>query len=167
MGTGRQQITRSDGVRAQVRVTGGAAYFAGNQSALVNYFGFTKSQAATIGPRWISLVPSDPGYKNVAADATLQTSLPELKLAGGLREGHKSVVDGKAVIGIDGAATLDGLHGTAVLYVTRDGHPLPVELVVRQTGHGQADAAVTITMSHWGERVDVTAPANSIAIGTI
>lgn len=166
-GSGSQQISRSDGVRAQVRVTGGSAYIAGNQLALVKYFGFTASQAALIGRRWISLVSSDPGYKGVAADATLETALPGLELGGHLSEGHRSVVDGKAVIAIDGTATPGGLHGTATLYVTSGSHPLPVELTLRQTGRGQSDAAVTITMSRWGERVNVPVPGNAMTIGGV
>ncbi len=97
----------------------------------------------------------------------MQTSLPEITLKGHLTEGRKSIGDGQAVIGINGAATLAGLHGTATLYITRTSHPLPVMLEMRQTGGAQAGAVVTITLSHFGERVAVPVPAKRIPIGQI
>ncbi len=164
-----EQIAMSDGMRAQVRVTGGDAYLTGNEVALVKYFGFKRTQAAAIGSRWVSLVPSEPFYKTVANDATATTALTDITPTGPVHLGRATDIGGQAVIGISGPLTglSVGVTGSDTLYVTRTARPLPVRLVTQVDDPGHPVSIATVTMSDWGERVAVAPPTGAVPFAQV
>jgi hypothetical protein len=145
---GRQDIRRSGGVHAHVRLLGPVAYISGNQQTLVSYFGLPRSVAQKIGVRWVRIPSSDHAwYPTVAADATLLSALSQVTPAGPLVELPASELDGKSVIGIRGNIP-KGFRGgdTDTTFVTQSAHPLLVAAIFARSGQ-----KMTSTFSHWGE----------------
>jgi hypothetical protein len=168
--SGRQHITRSDGTVANVEVTGGDAYFAGNRTALVTYFELPSSDAAVVGSHWVSLTPSDRDYQPVADGVTLQSALAELAPPStGLTEGPQTTIDGQAVIGISGklAGSTATKSATATFYITTGDHPLPVEVRTVGIEKPRLEVVGTVALSNWGERVAVSPPTSSIPLDKI
>ena len=78
-----------------------------------------------------------------------------------MTETAPTTIDGQPVIGIHGAVPVPGSpHSTvtATLYISRASNPLPVGATYTYSGGGSA----TIRLSHWGETVSLTPPANAI-----
>ena len=159
---GRQYITRSGGVQAHVLIIAGVAYISGNQATLVHYFGLPSAVAREVGSRWVSIPSSNSGYSTVAADATLSSAIASLAIPGHITETKPTTIDGQAVVGIHGDMPIPGSPQTSVvatLYVSRTSRPLPVGATYTYGKGGTA----TITLSHWGETVALSAPTNTIA----
>lgn len=159
LNSGRQTITRSDGVDAHALVTRAFAYVSGNQKALVTFFGFPTSVARKIGARWVRVPSTDPSYATVAAGATLPSALSEVKPSGHLTELPARGPGGHAMIRIRGGMP-KGFKGsgTDTILVTRSAHPLLASATFAGSGH-----TYTTTFSHWGEHIATKAPAHWIA----
>ncbi|MDE3131800.1 MAG: hypothetical protein KGL16_11665, partial [Acidobacteriota bacterium] len=167
---GRQSIRSSDGTRAQVLVVGKRAYISGNQRALSSYFKFTTDERAAIGSGWVSIPPTSTAYAQVSFDVTVPTALQEVAPTGQLKEGRATTVDGMRVIGISGTAPAvvsAGGTGTDTLYVTASRHPLPVAAAMQATVAPRPQLTMTVTMSHWGERVRVSPPAAEVPLSAL
>jgi hypothetical protein len=164
--SGRQHITASTGTVANVEVVDGHAYFTGNHVALLKYFGLPSRVVAALGSRWVSLSPSDSGYKTIADDVTMRTALSGLGPVGDLSEGHQTTIDGQAVVGISGKAPgmTAGATGEETAYVTDTSHPLPVVISSAVTQRPHQRVSNTIRFSDWGEHLAISAPADSISI---
>ena len=81
-----------------------------------------------------------------------------------------TTIDGQRVIGISGGVptvAVAGGKGTATLYVTASSHPLPVRVSMSASAAGRPKAAVTGTLSDWGERVTVKAPTQPLQLGQL
>jgi hypothetical protein len=133
----------------------------GNRAALVHYFGFPAAVAREVGSRWVSIPSSGSGYSTVAAGATLSSAIALLAIPGHVTETNPTTVDGQAVVGIQGDVPIPGSPHTSVaatLYVSRTTSPLPVAATSTFSKGGSA----TITLSHWGETVALTAPPNAV-----
>ncbi len=158
---GRQVITHSQGENAQVIVVGGTAYFAGNQAALIHYFGLPAALAQKVGSRWVSVPSSSRGYSVVAAGLTLTGLIGGFAIPGQLTETAPTMVDGQAVVGIKSQAPPTGSTAasvSAIVYVTRSRTPLPVRAVYTFSKGGSA----TLDLSGWNEHLAVKAPTNVI-----
>ena len=164
MRNGRQHITRADGVDAHVALIGSVAYVSGNYQALTGYFGLSASVAHLVGTRWIRVPSSDRGwYPNIAADATLSSALSEIEPTGNLVELPARTIDGLPVVGVRGGMPKGFVGGgTDTVWLTRSAHPALVSAVL-----ANASQKVTITFSHWGERVVIAPPSDWIAVNKI
>ena len=126
---GRQQITHSGGVKAQVVVVGGLAYFSGNQTALVHYFGLPAAVAQKVGNRWVSVPSSSTGFSAVAGGASLAAVLGGFAVPGQLKETAPIQVDGQSAVGVTGKGPVTGATGvsvSAIVYISRSHTPLPL-----------------------------------------
>jgi hypothetical protein len=163
---GRQDITHSGGEIAHVLVVGSAAYISGNQAALTHYFGFPAAVARKVGAGWVSVPSSSSGYQTIAGNATLSSSLTGLAIPGHTTETAPTTIEGQSVVGIRGTVAVSGSSHAkveATLYVSRGAKPLPVEATfVYSTG-----GTLTISLSHWGEKVALSPPPNSIPISDL
>jgi hypothetical protein len=161
---GRQQITISGGARAGVLVFAGVAYISGNQTALVDYFGFPASVARQLGDRWMSIPSSSSDYSTLAAAATLASALTEITPVGPLTETAPTQMDGESVVGISGRApSLYGQPGTLTTYVTRSSRPLPVQVTASLKANGHTPAGhTTSSLTDWGEHLVLRPPPNAI-----
>jgi hypothetical protein len=166
---GRQEITRSDGVRAHVLIVGGRGYFSGNQAALVKYFGLPVSEARAVGTRWVSVPASSSAFAVVASDATLQSALHLLVLTRPLKKTAPTTIDGESVIGLKGDASgfsseAGGLGSVAgLVYVSRNTDPLPVRATYRTRTGGSA----TLEFGDWGEHLRLRPPANVVPLSAL
>jgi hypothetical protein len=158
--SGRQAITASGGIQAHVLVLAHVAYISGNEAGLVSYFGFPAAIAKRVGNRWVSVPSSTGAYATVSAAATLSSALADITPSGQLTTTAPTTIAGQAVVGIRGRPPASLRQtGTATIYVTRSSHPLPVYVTITLAN---AAGTVTSTLSNWGERVAITAPANAI-----
>ncbi len=164
--SGRQLITTSKGVRAQVIVAAGGAYLSGNYAALARYFGFPAEVATAVGGRWVSFTHADAGYGSVAVDVTATSALAELVPLGPLRVRTDVNISGRRLTAIEGAmpGTPKGVSGTQTLYVTRGTEPLPVRVSTQLRKGGRVVASGTILTSAWGERLTVRPPSRPVAV---
>ncbi len=163
---GRQKITTSGGVRAEVIVAGGHAYLSGNYAALAHYFGFPAAVASAIGQRWVSFSHADSGYGSVAVDVTAPSAIAELVPVGALRVRAGVKVAGRRLTAIEGAMpnAPRGVSSTQTLYVSGGSDPLPVRVSTQLRRGGHIVAHGTILLSAWGERVAPAAPQRPVAV---
>lgn len=163
---GRQQITHSGGVKAQVVVVGGTAYFAGTQAALVHYFGLPAAVAQKVGNRWVSVPSSSRGFSVVAGGTSLSGVLGGFAIPGQLKETAPTQVDGQSAVGITGKGPVTGSTGSsvsAIVYVSRSHTPLPLRAVYTFSAGG----SVTLELSGWGEHLAIKAPTNAIPVAQL
>lgn len=139
------------------------AYIHGNAYTFHNYFGFTKAQSSRYAGDWISIPYTSPGYSTVSADATFGSFLYYLFPQRNLRL-VKSTIAGERVVGIRGVARLQGTTVLETLYAPAQGKRLPLE--EKMTSPGHPGNGVT-TMTNWGERVEIHAPAHYVPISKV
>jgi len=170
--SGRQQIT----VNAHtftVLVIGAACYFQGDAVSVTQQLGLPSSLASTYAGRWISLAPSDAPYGPVYAAVTAPTAIADNVVFRPKRETGITRFAGRRVIGVTGPMTnitvagqTQVSKGTATLEVAAARPHLPA----RYTENGTIDNARTIfsmTFSHWGEPLSVTAPTGAVSFASI
>lgn len=163
---GQQRISVTPRGQARVVVVGGVAYIGGNQTGLMDYFGFPAAAARKAGSRWVSIPSSNPGYAPASANVLRGSVLTSLTPSGRLAETAPTKIDGTAVIGIAGAGPAlrsGGAASSLTLFVSRAGAPLPVRAVLSDK---QGDHE-SITLGSWNERVALKAPRGAIAIATL
>jgi hypothetical protein len=167
---GQQTVTDGAQGNANLLVVPGHAYLQGNASFLKNSFGFPASIASQYAGKWISFVPSDPGYQQVVDGDTLSSALTESTPTGALTITPARTLDGQTVEGISGGLprniTQGGAKGSQVLYVSKTAPYLPVEVVTAGSLGGQSGTTV-VRFSRWGESVSVVAPTDATPMSSI
>jgi hypothetical protein len=151
-GVGSQEIHVSS-LRMTVRVVGTTAYVKVTHTGGEFFVGMAGVSPSRYLNHWIAYRPGDKTYKAVASGGTMASMVSYLKPKGKLSKAGVSVIDGRPVVGVWGGY----LGSRGCLYVSAVGKPLPVRLTVTTVG----GTDVTITFSHWGEKVAVTAPAGA------
>jgi hypothetical protein len=132
---------------------------------MVHYFGFTQHERSRLADRWVSLTPSDSGYKTVVTDVTINSDINDLLPSAPLTS-TITRLDGQPVIAITGRppASQDPPRGaTVILYVSESTQPLPIE----QTLTAPGGISGTSTLTRWGQPVNVSPPAHAIPVSTI
>jgi len=155
---GIQQITIGR-QRVTIIVINGVAYQRANRLALTQFMGFPADIANRLQNRWVSFVPTDQPYTDIAASVTLDSALNEIALTGAVMVSKATTVLGRSVIGLSGTSRLNGAE---TLYIPTSGTPLPVQEVLTLNGDKE-----TITFSRWGESVAVTKPTGVIAFSSV
>ena len=170
--SGRQQIT----VNAHtftVLVIGSACYFQGDAVSVTQQLSVPAAQASAYAGRWISLAPSDAPYPQVYAAVTAASAIADNVAFRPQRETGISRLAGRRVVGVTGAMTnitvagqTQVSKGTATLEVAATKSHLPA----RYTENGTVDGAHTVftmTFSHWGRAIAVTAPTGALSYASI
>jgi hypothetical protein len=157
-GIGSQEIHVSS-LRMSVRVVGTTAYVKVTHTGGEFFVGMAGVSPSRYVNRWIAYRPGDKTYKAVASGGTMASLVSYMKPKGNLSKAGLSVIDGRPVVGVWGGY----LGSRGCLYVSAVGKPLPVRLTVTTVG----GTDVTITFSHWGEKVAVTAPAGATPAATL
>jgi hypothetical protein len=167
---GRQTVVGGTAGNAELLVVPGHAYVKGDAAFLKNSFGFPASFASSYAGKWISFVPSDPGYQQIVDGDTLSSALVESTPTGTLTLTPTRTVDGQTVEGVSGGLPHDisqaGAKGSVVVYVSTNPPYLPVEVVTTGSLDGQSGTTV-VTFSRWGEAVAITAPGGATPISSI
>lgn len=159
-----RQVIEADGAHAQVILIHRTAYIEGDAKAVVTYFGFRGPNAKKLAGKWISLTPTDSGYRNVASAVTLKSDFQQVALKGPFEKSRPVTVDGKKVIPIRGVMK-DAPRGATipvVLEVTASGAVLPVAL--RASGDGIKES---VSWNDWGHAVILTAPHDATPISSL
>lgn len=163
---GRQTFDLPGGEHARVLVVDRTAYVSGNRPALIHYFGFSATVARKIGASWVSIPASNPGYKVVARDVTLETFLADLFPAGRPTTTAPIDIGGRNSVGVHGTGPTSPsprVTITATLYLSHSASPLPVR---EKVSDNQGDTA-SETLSKWGEHLTLKAPSDTIPISTL
>ena len=167
---GQQTVYDGGQGNAEILVLPGHAYVKGDGPFLQNSFGLSASSASQYAGKWISFVPSDPGYQQIVAGDTLSSALIESTPTGTLTLTPARTLDGRAVVGLSGGLPRDdlqsGAKGTQVLYVSKAAPYLPVEVVTSGSLDGQS-GTTTVTYSLWGESLSIAAPAGATPASSI
>jgi hypothetical protein len=151
--SGRQTFS-DESMSATVLLVGGVAYIRGNAAAVVDFFGFPQASAPTLAGKWISLQRSDPGYADTVKGVTMRSAFDDFDLKTPLSKAGPLTVGGEPVMRVSG-------DGSDAVYVSvRTGLPVSWTLTGSQ-GTGE------ITLSRWGKRTKITAPAHPVPISTI
>jgi hypothetical protein len=160
-----RQLIRAGSVRAEVIQIGRRAYLTGNGDAMVHYFGFPQHERSRLADRWVSLTPSDPGYKTVVTDVTINSDINDLLPSAPLTS-TITKLDGRSVIAITGRppASQDPPQGAILtLYVSKTTQPLPIQETLTAPG----GISGTSTFTSWGQPVNVSPPVHAIPVSTI
>jgi carbonic anhydrase/acetyltransferase-like protein (isoleucine patch superfamily) len=149
---------------ASVVLVGHSAYISGNRTGLTSFFGLPSAMLPGLVGHWASVQPSDAVYSEVTANVTLASALKNVTPQGTLVEGKRSKVHGQQVKSISGE--VPGGGGRLILFVTTKGKPLPVE-AVETSGSGTTAKGEIVTFSHWGEKVHVSPPSQSVPFSAL
>jgi hypothetical protein len=162
-------MTAPSGARVVSLLVDGVAYLQGNALGLTRFAGVSQAFAQRYAGRWIALRPGDQvgyaSYANITPELTLSGQADELVMAAPEKLTGAATVAGQRVIGVSGPLPAsDQLPaGTRqVLYAADD----PTMRPVRVTLQGGSIKATT-TFSEWGERVDLSAPPDSLPAATL
>jgi uncharacterized OsmC-like protein len=144
-------------------------YFRGDTVGLEDYLGMPATLAPKYNGQWISFSSTTKDYSSIAKSLTLSAAIAQISVSAPLTGGGHTIVDGKAAVGLRGTTTAlssKGKKGSATLYVSAKGSPLPV--AYRGTGKQKKQKETgTVTFSRWGETVSPAVPAKSVAASTI
>jgi hypothetical protein len=158
---GSQHITYRKGGRVghvTVLVVANTAYVRGDAFTLANYMRIPPSAAARWAGKWLSLAPSAPDYKEVAAAVRLASTLDELKMPQPFHLAGTLTRHGRRLVGVQSRFQRAGHAVTETLYIDA-ARSLPVE----QVGRSGAIRSRT-TLSRWNEPVAVSPPASAIPV---
>jgi hypothetical protein len=168
---GRQVITLTGpGSASAGHVTivliGQRAYVQGDALGLSGLFGLDPGVARETAGRWIGVQPGwklgQNSYEDIADGITLGSVADEMSMSGTPTRTGASTVGQQLVVGIQGQGQASSGGGRAVLYLADNASLRPVEY--KQQG-GTADTQ--LSFSHWGEKVQLTAPANPVPATSI
>jgi hypothetical protein len=157
-GSGSQQI-RVSSLHMTVRIVGARAYVKVTHTGGEFFVGMAGVRPALYLNRWISYRPGDANYKAVASAGTMASMLSYMKPKGALSKAGSAMISGHPTVGVWGGY----LGSRGCLSVSTTGKPLPVRLTVTTVDGSN----VTVSFSHWGEPVNITAPANAIPASTL
>lgn len=167
---GKQTVSGGTQGNSDLLVIPGHAYLNGDAAFLENSLGFPASVASLYSGKWISFVPSDPGYQQIVAGDTLSSALAETSPTGALTLTPTRSLDGQTVEGISGGLPRDigegRAKGSQVLYVSTTTPYLPVEVVTSGSLDGQSGTTV-VTFSQWSESISIVPPKGATSMSSI
>jgi hypothetical protein len=144
-----------------VVVSNHTAYIRGHAFTLTNYMGLGLASATRYGGRWISIPRSDHAYGIVAGGVTLRSLVDELRLAPPFSRLRDTKIAGRLVHVVSGTLAATGGRGTAVVYLSARGRPLPVRETTRFGGRGSA------TFSTWNEPLRLPRPTRVVPVSQV
>jgi hypothetical protein len=151
------------------RLVDSTAYFRGNALGLEDYLGMPSRLAPKYVGRWISFSSSTKSYPSIAKSMSVSSAINQISVDAPLSGSRKVSSNGRSAVSIRGTTTSlssAGNKGTAVLYVSATGRPLPI--AYRGTGEQKKKPETgTVTYSRWGEAVSPRAPATSVPSSSI
>jgi hypothetical protein len=152
--TGTETISDGTGT-VMIKVTPTYAYLSGNSSGLTKVVGLSAAEVSKLGSDWVSLKAGTSQYTGVAGSMTVSSVAGVLPAAKGTTLSAPAA-SGKGVYSLkwDTAATSSAPTFTNTLTLSAGGATLPIEEITTATG----GARETVTLSHWGEHVQVTPP---------
>jgi hypothetical protein len=164
---GQQVVTykSSYGVEAFTLVLNetGTLYFQGNAPAVEDQLGVSTSRTSAVENRWVSLVPGNGPYPELASGMTVAEQGVFLPMTPISADSVK--VGGRAATQIVGTATVDDPGSAAVLDIDTSSHaPLAYSSTAATTS---GPAISTVTFSAWGTQVSVAVPSTAIAWSTV
>jgi len=136
-------------------VVGGTAFVKANLSAMSEMFQTSAAGSQHFANAWLSLPSSDPAYNKIAQTLTLGSLLQQVTPTRPLTKLGPATVNGRSVIGVRGQ--LPG-GGSATLYISATGSPLPVEEI-----SGPSGGRTTSVFGGWGVSVNVAPPSGAIS----
>jgi hypothetical protein len=161
---GVQRVTfRRNGTtgRLTVVVSNRTAYIRGDAFTLTDYLGLGFASATRYGGRWISIPRSDRAYRIVAGGVTLPSLVAELRLAAPFSRLRDTTIAGRHVRVVRGKLAATRGRGTAVVYLSARGRPLPLEETTRFGGRGSA------TFSRWNEALRLPRPTRVVPVAQV
>jgi hypothetical protein len=170
--SGKQVITVG-AQRFVVLVIGTACYLKGNAAALTANLGLSSTAASAHAQQWISLARTDAPYASVYAAVTARSALsdnvtikPQTVSAPTRLAGRRVVTIAGTIAPITIGGQREAPKGRSTLAVRASTPHLPVRYTQRGTqGHQQTTS--TVTFSHWGEAVNVSAPSGAVAYSSL
>jgi hypothetical protein len=164
---GQQVVTfkSSYGVEAFTLVLdeGGTLYFQGNAPAVEDQLGVSTSKTPAVENRWVSLVPGNGPYPELASGMTVAEQGVFLPMTPITADSVK--VGGRTATQIVGTATVEDPESAARLDIDTSSHaPLAYSSTTATTG---GPTTSTVTFSAWGTPVSVTVPSTAIAWSTV
>lgn len=149
--------TISEGTETvRIKVTAAYAYLSGNSSGLTKIVGLSAAEAKKLGKDWVSVKAGTSQYTDVAGSLKISSIASVLPAAKGTTL-YPPAASGKDVYTLkwETAATSSEPKLTSTLTISAVGATLPVE----ETTTASGGARETVTLSDWGEHVQVTPPA--------
>lgn len=151
------------------RLVDNAVYFRGDTVGLEDYVGMPTTLAPKYVGQWIKFTSSAKGYSDITKSMSLTSAVNQISVEAPLSGGQKTNVGGRSAVSVAGTTTSlssKGNRGTAVLYVSATGSPLPISY--HGTGKQKKKPETgTITYSKWGETVSLKAPAKSVPASSL
>lgn len=151
------------------RLVDNTVYLRGDSIGLEDYLGMPSTLAPKYVGQWIAFASTTKTYPSIAKSMSLTSVINQISVEAPLSGGQKTTSGGRSAVSVKGTTTSlssTGNKGTAVLYVSAKGSPLPI--AYHGTGKQKKKPETgTVTYSKWGENVSPKAPAKSVPASTI
>lgn len=151
------------------RLVDNAAYFRADTAGLEDYLGMPATLAPKYVGQWIKFTSSAKSYSDITKSMSLTSAVNQISVEPPLSGGHKTNAGGRSAVSVVGTTTSlssQGNKGSAILYVSATGSPLPISY--HGTGKQKKKSETgTITYSKWGETVRAKAPAKSVPASSL
>jgi hypothetical protein len=167
--SGSQSLTVNNGKQTEhmtAEVVGRTGYVNGNSTGLHNIIGLTSAQARKYAGQWLSFPMSNSTLAQLAAGLLKSQVANELGVNGPFVYGPTATVNGQNALAIRGnVSTNNGGSVPLILYVPSSGKPQPIEEITNPGAKAHSSTIHgTVTFSHWGEKVSVSAPSHSVSL---
>jgi hypothetical protein len=151
------------------RYVNNTVYFRGDTIGLEDYLGMPATLAPKYSGKWISFASTTQGYSSVANSMTVSAAVSQISVKAPITSSGQTTVNGQAAVGVRGTTTTlssKGKKGTATLYVSAKGSPLPIRYLGTGIQKKQKETG-QVTFSKWGETVSPTAPTGAVPASSI
>ncbi|HUA95732.1 MAG TPA: hypothetical protein VMB82_09420 [Acidimicrobiales bacterium] len=151
------------------RLVDGAVYLRGDTLGLEDYLGMPSTLAPKYVGQWISFPSSTKSYSTIAKSMSLTSAIDQISVEAPLSGGQRTTRGGRSAVSIKGTTTSlssTGNKGTAILYVSATGSPLPLAYHGTGTQEKKSETG-TVIYSKWGETVKPKVPAKSVPSSSI
>jgi hypothetical protein len=165
---GRQVISEG-ALKIQAELIKKVVYIEGNSGGLENEMGFSSSEATTYAGKWIAISPTDSPYSSITETVTLPNALTELEPAGHLTLTSATTRSGLPAVGVRGGLPNTGsasVKGSVVIYVSTATPTVALAFSGKATSSGVTETDKG-TFTHWGKRLDLTAPTSVVAYSSL
>lgn len=167
--SGGDQVVQTGSATVEVMVIGQTAFVQGNQAGLQQTLGFSATASAKYPNQWIAVSPSDPLYQPITQSVTISGIFGQLKPTGKLTSSTPGTISGQHVVGVKGGLPgnpQSGVTGQATVYVTTKAPNLPIGFV-GQAKSSSASVTDIGAFNHWGETLNLSAPATSVPYSVV
>jgi len=158
-----EQSYQTPTARLEIRVNTNGAYFSGNKVGLTSLLSVPANDVNKIGTKWVAITSKESQYKDFSSSDLATVPSDVLPSVSSEKTARLSTTSGRGKLDVLSWSITSNKEKEAFrLEIATGGRLLPVEET--QTA---GNVRQVTTFSHWGERVVVKTPTNTISFASL